>query len=176
MFPLYKSDRYRFEEIIAHRETLKSEKKINQRKRSNSLPASKSKCSFVADFVLNASPIRAEREKIAAIRAKLSKPDLPFNKAKRGSVSGPSGDGGAGSSGMQNGVDSRGQGYSHSACNSPTVPRRANAERRASEKGSKRKLTMLDLKTFVETKLLSKSEKMLEKVGATPLLDGVTCY
>lgn len=36
--------------------------------------------------------------------------------------------------------------------------------RRASEK-VKRKMKMADLKAFVETKLLSKSEKALEKIG-----------
>ncbi len=176
---------FRFEEIIAHKETLKIEKKINQRQRSNSLPVTKSRCSFVADFVLNTSPIRTDKEKIAAIREKLSNPDLPFTKKKRGSFSGPS----AGSSGalangnhttILNGTStSGGQGtssqfFSHSACSSPTAQRRGVTDRRASEKGSKRKLTMLDLKTFVETKLLSKSEKMLEKVGTGgALLDGV---
>lgn len=178
---------FRFEEIIAHKETLKIEKKINQRQRSNSLPVTKSRCSFVADFVLNTSPIRTDKEKIAAIREKLSKPDLPFTKKKRGSFSGPA----AGSSGVTsngnhttilNGTSTSGGGgqgpssqfFSHSACSSPTVQRRGATDRRASEKGSKRKLTMLDLKTFVETKLLSKSEKMLEKVGqGGALLDGV---
>jgi hypothetical protein len=36
--------------------------------------------------------------------------------------------------------------------------------RRASEK-VKRRMKMADLKAFVETKLLSKSEKTLEKIG-----------
>lgn len=36
--------------------------------------------------------------------------------------------------------------------------------RRASEKG-KRRMKIADLKAFVETKLLSKSEKALEKIG-----------
>lgn len=36
--------------------------------------------------------------------------------------------------------------------------------RRASEK-SKKRMKMADLKAFVETKLLSKSEKALEKIG-----------
>lgn len=174
----------RFEEIIAHKETLKSEKKVNQRQRSNSLPVTKSRCSFVADFVLNTSPIRAEKEKLAAIKAKLklSKPDLSFNKVKRGSVSGPSGTGNENHGGIFNrgsqggaGQGSSSQFFSHSACNSPTVQRRGTTDRRASEKGSKRKLTMLDLKTFVETKLLSKSEKMLEKVGEGSQLLGVMC-
>ncbi|CAL8099332.1 unnamed protein product [Orchesella dallaii] len=153
----------RFEEIIAHKETLIIEKRISQRQRSNSLPVTKSKCSFVADFVLNTSPIRTDRENIAAIRAKLSKPN-GTSKGKRGSTSGPSGNmGGQGTSS---------QFFSHSACSSPTVTRRGTSDRRSSEKGSKKKLTMLDLKTFVETKLLSKSEKMLEKIGGgTAILD-----
>lgn len=39
--------------------------------------------------------------------------------------------------------------------------------RRASEKcTSKKKMKMADLRAFVETKLLSKSEKTLEKIGS----------
>lgn len=39
--------------------------------------------------------------------------------------------------------------------------------RRASEKSvSKKKMKMADLRAFVETKLLSKSERTLEKIGA----------
>jgi hypothetical protein len=53
---------------------------------------------------------------------------------------------------------------SHSACSSPVAERRSIDSRRSSERGSKKKRKMLDLKTFVESKLLSKSEKMLEKL------------
>ena len=47
--------------------------------------------------------------------------------------------------------------------------------RRASEK-TKKRMKMADLKAFVETKLLSKSEKALEKIGQeepTPLYEQV---
>ena len=60
--------------------------------------------------------------------------------------------------------------YSHSAHSSPVSQRRAHELRRGSEKvtstsvSGKKKITMLDLKTFVESKLLSKSEKALEKL------------
>lgn len=37
--------------------------------------------------------------------------------------------------------------------------------RRASEKTKRGKMKMADLKTFVETRLLSKSDKALEKIG-----------
>ena len=49
---------------------------------------------------------------------------------------------------------------------SPTkeVPEENLMTRRSSEK-IKRKMKMADLKAFVETKLLSKSEKALEKIG-----------
>lgn len=95
------------------------------------------------------------------MKTKLSKPDAPISKGRRGSASGPSG----GESGETGGGGQSSQFFSHSACSSPISQRRSVTDRRASEKGSKRKLTMFDLKTFVETKLLSKSEKMLEKVG-----------
>lgn len=47
---------------------------------------------------------------------------------------------------------------------SPKVEEENVMSRRASEK-VKRKMKMADLKAFVETKLLSKSEKALEKIG-----------
>lgn len=47
--------------------------------------------------------------------------------------------------------------------------RRGPESRRASEKGTKKKI-MLDLKTFVESKILSKSEKMLEKLEVRKLV------
>lgn len=54
---------------------------------------------------------------------------------------------------------------SFSACSSPVTERRVITDRRGSEKISKKKLIMSDLKAFVEMKLLSKSDKMLEKAG-----------
>ncbi len=56
--------------------------------------------------------------------------------------------------------------FSYSACSSPTVERRATS-RQGSEKGGRKKLTMSDLRAFVETKLLSKSDKMVDKAGAS---------
>lgn len=50
----------------------------------------------------------------------------------------------------------------HNVAKPPEEP--ANITRRASEKVKKRK-KMADLKAFVETKLMSKSEKALEKIG-----------
>lgn len=44
------------------------------------------------------------------------------------------------------------------------VPEEPTITRRASEK-VKRRMKMADLKAFVETKLMSKSEKALEKIG-----------
>lgn len=48
--------------------------------------------------------------------------------------------------------------------NVPKIDEENLMTRRASEK-VKRKMKMADLKAFVETKLLSKSEKALEKIG-----------
>lgn len=48
--------------------------------------------------------------------------------------------------------------------NLPKIEEDGLMTRRASEK-VKRKMKMADLKAFVETKLLSKSEKALEKIG-----------
>ena len=80
--------------------------------------------------------------------------------------------GNANRNGSGSGGTGDGKFISYSACSSPLSQRRGGDQRRGSEKGSKKKLTMMDLKTFVETKLLSKSEKMLEKIGAMTNCDG----
>ena len=131
------------EEIQSLKEAFKNEKDETQRQRSNSLPAPKSRLSYIAD-VVNGRSIGDQNDK-GKLRTGMT------TKSRRGSK------GGDGS-----------QFFSFSACSSPTSERRqrSNSQRRGSEKGSKKKLTMFDLKTFVETKLLSKSEKMLEKIGA----------
>lgn len=49
-------------------------------------------------------------------------------------------------------------------CTTKVVEEPVSITRRASEK-VKRRMKMADLKAFVETKLMSKSEKALEKIG-----------
>ncbi|CAG7787075.1 unnamed protein product [Allacma fusca] len=131
----------RLEEVASLKEAMKNEKDEAQRQRSNSLPAPKSRTSYLSE--LAGARLIAEKD-----RSKLR-----TTSSTKGRSSGK-GDGS--------------QFFSFSACSSPTSERRQRpgSQRRGSEKGSKKKLTMFDLKTFVETKLLSKSEKMLEKIGA----------
>lgn len=54
--------------------------------------------------------------------------------------------------------------FLESPYNSQTKSEESLHKRTASEK-SKRRMKIADLKTFVETKLLSKSDKALEKIG-----------
>lgn len=53
--------------------------------------------------------------------------------------------------------------FNDSSCE-PLKAETSHHSRRASEK-TKKRMKMADLKAFVETKLLSKSEKALEKIG-----------
>lgn len=128
----------RLEEVAALKELIAKEKSLVQRPRSHSLPAPKpNKTAYLAQLV-------SSIEKQNAGKVKL-KPSLSA-KSNRGKGAPPQ------------------QFVSQSACSSPTVERRATS-RRGSEKGSKKKLTMFDLRAFVETKLLSKSDKMIDKSG-----------
>lgn len=126
----------RFEEIVAIKEAQAKEKESEQvRPRSNSLPVSKSK---------KLDELSEGIEKQFSKEVKL-KPEYSVKLAR-----------------VLPTVTA--QYSSYSACSSPVAERRSTS-RRGSEKISKKKLIMSDLKAFVEMKLLSKSDKMLDKVG-----------
>ncbi|XP_035712762.1 protein unc-80 homolog isoform X4 [Folsomia candida] len=133
----------RFEEIAAHKAAC-AEEEVATRQRSNSLPTPKCQKSYLAELALAVTTTRLENEKTASAKPKL-KPE--------GSIRGK-----RGSHGQTSPF------FSYSACSSPVAQRRSNDSRRGSERGSKKKISMLDLKSFVESKILSKSEKNLEKM------------